>query len=200
MKMLRVGLVMFVVLVFLVNARPSFSQSTKYDLKSGIVTYDQEIRIGDTTQKAKIIVTFDDYGMKECRETFEGNVLTESFISDGKELLKILHKNKVAYKMGPAHRGTEMKFDWNEVSKRDKEKGRAKQSEPMTVAGKKCDSFTVTRGSNTTVYAGWKNILLYMELQSKSMISITRAITIEENPNIPAKKFAVPEGFTIEQQ
>ena len=43
------------------------AQTKKYDIKSGIVTFDITIIMGDTKLANKSIVYFDDYGMKECK-------------------------------------------------------------------------------------------------------------------------------------
>ena len=169
------------------------AQTKKYDIKSGIVTFETAIKAGSMTIPRKVIVYFDEYGMKECKDTYEDNKLTESFFSDGKSLYKVIHNDKTAYKSGDAYRGTELKFDWNEVSAKDKKDGKAKKLPDMTVAGKTCQAFAL----NNTTFAGWNGITLLTETKSKNMSSVSKAVKIEENAKVPAAKFAVPAGYAV---
>ena len=174
-------------------------QGKKYDIKSGIVTFDNIMTMGGMKIANKAIVYFDDYGMKECKETFEDGKLKESFFSDGKTLYRLLHANKKAYKSGDAYRGTELRCDWNEVSERDKKAGKAKQLPRMTVAGKQCDAFQVVSSSGTTTFAGWNHICLLTELTSKNMSSVAKAVSIQENAKVSPDKFKVPAGYQLKQ-
>ncbi len=171
----------------------------KYDVKSGIVTFETIMEMSGMKMADKKILYFDDYGMKECEETYKDGKLTESFVSDGKERFKLFHEKKGVYKAGAASNGTAMPFNWNEVSQSDKDGGIAKQGEKMTVAGKDCETFTFiteTAGEKTTTkYAGWNHVLLSMELQSKSMKSSEKAVKVEENASVPADKFSIPADY-----
>jgi outer membrane lipoprotein-sorting protein len=174
------------------------AQTKKYAVKSGVITYDQETVLGKMKMHDKIIVSFDDFGMKECKETYKDDALDEVFFSNGKELFVLKPKVKTAYKRGQAYRGTELKFDWNEVSTKDKKEGRAKQLPSRTVAGKTCEAFQHTLGSTTSIFAGWSGITLYSEVKSKGMTITTKAVKIEENASIPSSKFQVPAGFAMQ--
>jgi hypothetical protein len=173
------------------------AQVNKYAVKSGIVTFDVIQKMGKFELKSKVVVYFDDFGNKECRDTYEDDQIKDTYFSDGKDLYTVVYREKTAYKRGSAYRGTEMKFDWNEVSPRDKQSGKAKQIGKITVAGKSCDAFEVTGVGTATKYAGWNNILLYMKLTSKSLTSITNAVKYEENVKVPAEKFKAPAGFAV---
>jgi hypothetical protein len=168
------------------------AQEKKYDIKSGIITFENSTTMGKINFSEIFIVYFDDYGMKECR------VLAESFFSDGKTLYALNHKDKVAYARGDAYRGTEMRFDWNEVSKKDKTSGKAKQLPNVTIAGKVCGSFQVSSSSGKTVFAGWKGICLMTDLSSSGIIVVAKAVKIEENAKVPAEKFKVPAGYKVQ--
>ena len=174
----------------------------KYELKSGIITFETMMEMSGTKIPEKTILYFDDYGMKECRETYKDDKLTESFFSDGKDLFQLVHEDKIAVKSGSAYRGTEMQFNWNEVSQKDKDAGMAKQGGKDTVAGKECETFTFITNiggmSTSTKYAGWNRIVLSMELNSKSMKSTTTAVKIEENVAVPAGNFTIPEGYKVQ--
>jgi len=111
--------------------------------------------MGKIKSTGKVVVSFDDYGMKECKDTFEGEKLKVSFFSDGLSLYKVIHASKEVFKAGPAYRGTELRFDWEEIPAKDKKEGRAIKTDDMTIAGKICQSFKVTdRGSTTHLLGG----------------------------------------------
>ncbi len=175
----------------------------KYDLKSGIITFESMMEMsGMKIPPVKTILYFDDYGSKECKETYEDGKLTESFFSDGKNLFMLSHENKIAVNSGPAYQGTEMRFVWNQVSQSDKDAGKAKQGGKETVAGKECETFTIISevlgAKTTTKYAGWNHIVLSMELSSADMKSTTKAVKIEENVPVSADKFSVPSGYKVQ--
>ncbi|MGD0592003.1 MAG: hypothetical protein ABSA44_14580 [Bacteroidota bacterium] len=86
--------------VFFMMTSPLRSQIKKYDIKSGIVTYDLIMKMGTMEMKKKTIVSFDDFGMKECRETFSDNKLEESYFSDGKNLYSAKHAKKNCLEAG----------------------------------------------------------------------------------------------------
>jgi len=168
------------------------SQPKKYGIRSGIVTFEQDMKMdGKSFKKDKYIVYFDDYGMKECKDTYEDDVLTESFFSNGKELIKVVHEQKAAYKSGRASAGTELKVDWNEVSEKDKKAGIAKKIGSKTVAGKTCEAYEY----NELVYAGWNGICLFSELKSGNLQTVAQAVKVEENAKVPPEKFNVPKGY-----
>jgi len=185
--------------IVLVVASVASAQVKKYDIKSGIVTYESITKVAGMDMKNKVIVYFDDYGMKECKETFDGSKLEESFLSDGKDLYLVKHKNKTAYKSGSASRGTELRVEWSEFgTEKDRQAGKYKKLPAMKVAGKDCQMFEYNDGKGTiTQYGGWNKILLYMSMKTKGMESIQRALKVEENAKVPADKFKVPAGFAV---
>jgi hypothetical protein len=174
----------------------------KYDVKSGVITYETQMEMAGMKIPGKKMLYFDDYGMKECEETYENGVLKESFVSDGKERFKLFHDNKILYKAGDAANGVAMPFNWDEVSQSDKDAGIAKQGGKETVAGKECDTFTYlteTGGTKTTTrYAGWNHLLLSMELSSESMKSVQKAVDLQADVAVPAEKFTVPDGYRVQ--
>lgn len=187
-----------VVLLALFALAAAEAQTKKYDIKSGIVTFETKATMGGLSITTRSIVYFDDYGMKECREMFEEDVLKESFFSDGKDLYGVYFASKRAMKHGVASRGTEYQFNWNDISDKDKKAGKAKQLPGLAVAGKQCESYEYTDGGTTTKYGGWSRICLLIDLTSKDMRSVTRAVKVEENAKVPAGKFAVPAGFVMQ--
>lgn len=177
---------------------PLAGQTKKYDIKSGIITFENTTIMGKLKHSIKTVVYFDNYGMLECKETYHENKLVESFFSDGETLFSLKHEKKKAYKRGSAYRGTEYRFDWAEVSQNDKKDYKAKRLPNIIVAGKDCESFEVTSGSDVTVFTGWDHICFLMDVKNSNLEVILKAMKIEENAKIPEGKFKVPAGYSIE--
>lgn len=57
-------LLLFVLLI----AFEASTQTKKYDIKSGIITFETTVKMMGMTITKKSIVYFDEYGMKECKE------------------------------------------------------------------------------------------------------------------------------------
>ena len=172
-------------------------QARKYDIKSGIISFETITKAGPVIIAKKHIVYFDDYGKKECREDFDGDTLKESYFSDGKNLYKVMHAERTAYRTGKAARGTEMRYDWNEVPEHHKREGDAKKLANMIIAGKNCESFQQSVGGTTTKFAGWNHICLFTEQNSAGMNSVSKAVKIEGNVSVPGEKFKVPDGYRV---
>jgi hypothetical protein len=81
--------------VFSMMTSPLRSQIKKYDIKSGIVTYELNMKMGKMEIKKKTVVYFDDFGMKECRETYsKDNKLEGTYFSDEKNLYSVNYTKK----------------------------------------------------------------------------------------------------------
>jgi hypothetical protein len=187
--------------VFSMMTSPLRSQIKKYDIKSGIVTYDLIMKMGEMEIKKKTIVSFDDFGMKECRETFsKDNKLEATYLSDGKNLFSVNHTKKIAHKQGDAYRGTELRVEWTDFgTEKDRQSGKIKKMPAMSIAGKNCESFGSDDGKGTvTVYGGWNKILMYLHVKTKSVESVQKAFTVEGNVKVSEEKFKVPAGYTIQ--
>jgi len=186
--------------VFILAAALGAQATKKYDIKSGIVTYESVMKMSGMEIKDKVVVYFDDYGMKECKDTYDGDRLKESFFSDGKDLYLVQHATKKAFNRGTASRGTELRVEWSEFgTEKDRKSGKYKKLPAMTVAGKKCDVYEYNDGKGTlTKYGGWSKILLYMDMQMQGMETIQQAVKVEENAGVPSDKFKVPAGYKLE--
>ena len=166
----------------------------KYPLKSGTVHFESHSKVGSMAMVQKSIVYFDDYGIKERKDTFdEDGSLKESFFSDGKTLYTLMHENKRAFKAGNAYRGTEMKFDWEEISEADKGSGKAKKGDNENILGKDCEVYYYD-GSK---FAGCNNICLLIEVQSGDISNKTIATDIQEG-SVPADLFLIPSDYTVQ--
>jgi len=179
---------------------PLRSQIKKYDIKSGIVTYDLIMKMGKMEIKKKTIVSFDDFGMKECREMFSDNKLEESYFSDGKNLYAVRPAKKIVFKQGAAYRGTELRVEWTEFgTEKDRQSGKIKKMPAMSIAGKNCESFGSDDGKGTvTVYGGWNKILMYMHVKTKSVETVQKAVKVEENVKVSEDKFKIPAGYAVQ--
>jgi hypothetical protein len=166
----------------------------KYQIKSGIITFETDMM----GIKEKFVLYFDDYGMKEAEEEYEGEIVKETNLCDGKNMYDIITADKAAYKSGSCYRGIAYRFDWNEISGED-QGTKAKKLPNMTIADKDCESYSYDMGSTSTVYAGWKNICLYQKTKSQMGAVVKKAIKIEENVSVPSAKLQVPSYYEIKK-
>ncbi|HTX98727.1 MAG TPA: hypothetical protein VMG09_01770, partial [Bacteroidota bacterium] len=185
----RIALLLVLVLTIALSLS---AQVKKYDIKSGIVTFEITMHIGQMNIAQKAVVYFDDYGMKECKDLYSGDKLKESYLSDGKKLYSVIYAKNIAYDRGTAYSGTEKRYDWNDISDKDKKDGAARKIPNMTVAGKSCEAFETGPANGKTTYAGWSHILLYLDSVGSSSQSTIKAVKIEENVSVPPDKFKVP--------
>jgi hypothetical protein len=127
------------------------------------------MKVGTMELKKKFIVYFDDYGMKECKETYSDNKLVQSYLSDGKDLYSLEHNKKKASKKGQAFRGTELRVEWSEFgTEKDRQSGKIKKVPAITVAGKSCEMFeSKDEKGNITQYGGWNKILLLLDTRCR---------------------------------
>jgi outer membrane lipoprotein-sorting protein len=192
---------LFMVLAMMVAMQGVAAQAAmqKYDIKSGIVTMESVMNVGTMEMKFQYVVYFDEYGMKECKETYKDGKLADVVFSDGKTLYALKPGKQTAFKRGGASRGTELRMEFSEMgSQKDRDSGKVKKIAPMLVAGKLCEAIETNDGSGTvTQYADWKKIMVYMKSSSASVTTTIRAIKIEENVAVPAAKFQVPDGYVL---
>lgn len=176
------------------------ASAKKYQIKSGTVTFENTVTSSGMVIKQKSVVYFDDYGIKERKDTYddEGS-LTESFFSDGNNLYTLIHEDKIAFEVGQAYRGTELKFDWDEISAEDKNNGKATKGTNETVAGKDCEVFYHETDLGKAKFAGWNNICLLTEVAGSFGQTINRAVEIKEG-SVGADMFVVPAGYSLEKR
>lgn len=179
------------------NAAPASETAApaihKYGIKSGIVTFENS-GVGITFKQ---VLYFDDYGTKEAVETYDTEgALKETNLCDGKNRYILIHKDKTAFAQGECFRGVAYKFDWNEASKGGAEYKPTKLAN-LNVAGKDCESFSLDVSGNKTVYAGWNNICFLIDTESSGIKVINKAVTIEENANVPEDKLKVPADYKM---
>jgi hypothetical protein len=170
----------------------------KYDIKSGIVTLEIEMTIGKTKIQSKKIVYFDDYGSKECEETYANNVLSGVLFCDGKDRISLTPSKKQARKEDTCSSGIGTRIDINDMgTKQDIDAGKVKKIAPMTIAGQTCEVIQVTRGSSVDLYAGWNKVMVYTKMTG-SVASEIKAVKLEANAAVPKEKFQVPAGYKLQ--
>jgi hypothetical protein len=169
----------------------------KYDIKSGIITFSTMKTGMGITITGEDILFFDNFGMLERKDSYIDGQLKESILTDGVDIFTLQHPDQTAYKAAKAVRGTEYRFDWNEIAQTDRDNGTAKKLANMTLAGKSCEAYSVANKSisSITEFAGWNHICMYTKANVGGMVNTITATKVEENVAIPADKFKVPAGY-----
>lgn len=171
-----------------------YPSEKKYQVKSGKIVYETGLKTLSVNLTYKTIVYFDDYGMRERRDTYDSNHLSDTYLCDGEYLYQITHTKKRIYRTGKALHGTEPRFDWNKVSQADKDSGIAMMLPKENIAGKVCDVYVVKAGIATARFAGWKNILMLYEVKSPGGVNLQQAISIDTTQVSP-KVFELPKNY-----
>jgi hypothetical protein len=187
-----------IIMVFIIVVSTQ-AQVKKYDIKSGIVTLEIVSTIGSTQIKMTKVVYFDDYGTKECEETYTNGKLGGVFFCDGKNKIGLNLKSKKAHIQEPSDRGTGMRIDINDMgTKEDIQSGKVKKIAPMTIAGQTCEMIQAGKGKDVTIYGGWHQVMVYMKSDGSSVKTLIKAVKLEANVAVPKEKFEVPAGFTMQ--
>jgi hypothetical protein len=187
------------VVAFIVVCALWAQTANKYDIKSGIVTIECVSTVAGTQIKMNKIVYFDDYGLKECEETYSNGKLSKVFFSDGKEKIALQLKAKKAQKQGSSDFGIGMRVEINDMgTKKDIESGKVKKLPPMTIDGQSCEVIQVTRGSSVDLYAGWHHVMVYMKTSSSGVTTEIKAIKLQANAVVAKEKFQIPAGYTVQ--
>jgi hypothetical protein len=178
----------------------SFAQTPmkKYDIKSGIATLEMVTTIGNTQIKMTKIVYFDDYGTKECEETYSNGKLANVFFCDGKNKIGLNLNSKKAHIQEPSNRGTGTRIEINDMgTKEDIQSGKVKKIGPMKIAGQICEMIQVGKGKDITIYGGWHQVMVYMKSDGSTVKTLIKAVKLEPNASVPKEKFEIPAGFTM---
>jgi hypothetical protein len=179
------------------------STAKKYDIKSGIVTYNTVMRIGDMELLSKKVVYFDDYGVKECQEIYKADgaggkeVLTErSFVKDGFRYHCSV-ENKGGAKSKAMGTGVAVQFNMQEASTMTKYQ--FKKLDDETVCGKACNGFSMVTPSGVIKMYGWNKVTLKSRTENAEMKMASEdvAVKFEENVPIPPEVFEVPQGVAM---
>ena len=178
------------------NKNDTIASFKKYDLESGVITFNTSMVTLTVNISYKTVITFDHYGMREKRDTYDGDVLTETFLSDGFNNYNISHTNKKIVRTGKAYRGTESKFGWDNVSPEDIKAGKVIKEPEMIIADKRCEVYTILAGVATVTYGGWRGIILLNKVESPGGKSKSEAVHVQIN-SVSEDAFKLPEGYSI---
>ncbi len=190
----------------------SSSIPRRYDVQSGIVTYEPLVIMGI---KSASTLYFDDYGRREARESVtDSNIMgmkshekkvditdgdymisyeAEKIVNGKDETSKVATKTdlrkfkEMAMKMG-AEIGEQMKKDLD-----------YREEGTEVIAGVTGTKYSISLNKEKKeqrVYG-----VLYKKISLKSQMGgiIIKAAKIEENASVPAAKFEVPAGYTIKE-
>ncbi|HMK39842.1 MAG TPA: hypothetical protein VK569_10905 [Bacteroidota bacterium] len=171
------------------------AQERKYDVKSGIITYETSTLEGRVQIAGRIILYFDQYGRLECKDTYVNGMLKESVLCDGKTVYTVWHEKRIVFKRGPASYGTEVRFDTETLPAGEKSEGHIKMLPPMTLAGITCVAFERITPAGVVTFAGADHILMYCERILKEENWVMKAVSVDEKSVIPASKFVPPAGY-----
>ncbi len=168
----------------------------KYDVKSGIVNLDIVMTIGKTQIKSQKIIYFDDYGVKECEETYSNGKLSGTLFSDGKDRISTNPSEKKATIEGTSTNGVGTRIDINDMgTAEDIKSGKVKKGAPMTMAGQTIETVVVTSKDGATTYGGWNKVMVYFNMPGKTMSTEIKATKLQANVPVPKEKFQVPAGY-----
>ena len=181
-----------VVGTLLLCASLGVAQAKKYDVKSGVVTFETLTTEGRITVVGKIVLYFDDYGRKECKDTYVGGMLTESVLSDGTNTYTIWHERREYFKRGPSTGGTEIRFDWEGIP--DTRKHTLRKLPDVEIANLPCEIYEQSRGTTSVKLAGWNHILLYREDVRSGGSWVLKAVEVD-SVSVPQSKFLPPPTY-----
>ena len=186
----------FVMMLLIAAVGMITAQEAKYEIKSGIVKKVSNVM----GQKVESILYFDDYGKMEAVETTVNVAGTEKnmrTLDEGNSIASIDLDAKTVQRMEKPD-----KLD-NFLTLTDEQKEKYKYQElgEETFLDRPCKkvSLELTEMGQTfqaTLWL-WKGIPLKTETQVGGMTVVEEAVEVQENVEVPAEKFTVPEGFTV---
>ena len=188
----------FVMMLLIAAVGMITAQEAKYEIKSGIVKKVSNVM----GQKVESILYFDDYGKMEAVETTVNVAGTEKHmrtLDEGNSIASIDLDAKTVQRMEKPD-----KLD-NFLALTDEQKEKYKYQElgEETFLDRPCKkvSLELTEMGQTfqaTLWL-WKGIPLKTETQVGGMTVVEEAVEVQENVEVPAEKFTVPEGFTVSE-
>ncbi|MBR5834739.1 MAG: DUF4412 domain-containing protein [Bacteroidales bacterium] len=172
------------------------AQEKLYTVKSGIVTMEMDMMGQKVTQQ----MYFDDYGVKQATVGDFGGRKSRNIVVDGSTVM-VNDDEKTAMKMPMM--GQQERVNFSNLDEKAIKKYKVKELGTETVAGKECKKYEVTlfmmgQPQKQTVWV-YKGITLKSESKSDFGSMNQTAVKVEENVEIPASMFVVPEGVKIEE-
>lgn len=171
-------------------------EARMYDVKSGIVTMEMDMMGRKVVQD----IYFDDYGAKQATiSDFQGTRMRGIEV-DG-EMLMIDDEKNTAMKM-PAMGMTNEKINFLDQSPKNIKRNKIKEIGKETMLGRECTVYTVAvfMMGNVVKQTVWvyKGIVLKSSIATDWGEMVQVATNLEEDVEIPAETFTVPEGMEIQ--
>ena len=172
------------------------AQEKLYSVKSGVVTMEMNMMGQDIVQE----VYFDDYGTKQATVSEFGGNKMRQVVVDGDNLM-VNDATKTAIKM-PMMSQREV-VNYSNLDEATVKKFKVKELGKETIAGKECTKYSVTvfmmgQPQKQTVWV-YKGITLKSSSSSDFGEMVQTATKIQEDVEIPASMFTLPEGVEIQE-
>lgn len=171
------------------------AQEKTYEVKSGIVTMEMDMRGNTVVQE----ICFDDYGAKKATITnFRGNKMRILEIDGSNVMVNDAEKTATRMPM----RGQRETVNFLNLDEKAIKKYKVKELGTETVAGKECKKYSITvfmmgQPQKQTVWV-YKGITLKSSASSNFGEMVQVATKIQENVEIPASTFTLPEGVQVQ--
>ena len=172
------------------------AQEKTYEVKSGIVTMEMDM-MGQTVVQE---ICFDDYGAKKATiSNFGGNKM-RMLVIDGSNVM-VNDAEKTATRMPMMGQGETVNF--LNLDEKTVKKYKVKELGTETVAGKECKKYSITvfmmgQPQKQTVWV-YKGITLKSSASSDFGEMVQVATKVQENVEIPASTFTLPEGVEVQE-
>ncbi len=172
------------------------AQEKVYEVKSGVVTTTSDMMGQSVTQ----MLYFDDYGAKQVTVSdFGGQKMRILRDKDGSQIM-VNDAEKTATRM-PSF-GDNNIINWLNLTEKVIKDNKIKELGEETVAGKVCKKYKYRVGMmgqfvDQTVCI-YKGIVLKSESSTQMGDMVQAATKIEEDVNVEASLFTIPEGVKIE--
>mgnify|MGYP003408421112 FL=1 len=172
------------------------AQEKTYEVKSGIVTMEMDM-MGQTVVQE---ICFDDYGAKKATiSNFGGNKM-RMLVIDGSNVM-VNDAEKTATRMPMMGQGETVNF--LNLDEKTVKKYKVKELGTETVAGKECKKYSITvfmmgQPQKQTVWV-YKGITLKSSASSDFGEMIQVATKVQENVEMPASTFTLPEGVEVQE-
>ena len=170
------------------------AQEKLYEVKSGIVTMEMDMMGQAMVQE----IYFDDYGAKQATLSNFGGRKMRMLVVDGSNVM-VNDEEKTATRM--PMRGQREVVNFTNLDEKAIKKYKVKELGTEVVADKECKKYQITvfmmgQPQKQTVWV-YKGITLKSSSSSDFGEMVQKATKLQENVEIPASMFTVPEGVQV---
>ena len=168
------------------------AQEARYEIKSAIIKKE----ISMMGQKFETTNYIDEFGKKESAD-MNVNGQQIRIIQEGSSIVNVNLSSKQAARMNLP----EKPINYLQLTSEVKEKYNVKETGEEEIAGKVCKKYSldvVQMGQSLEIKTWiWKGITLKSETSGSGMVITEMTIEVQENAEIPADKFTVPDGISV---